>query len=150
MEIRHAHVLGGTLRDAETENARMLQRMESLARLPVRQPAPRKPRAQRVAERGVSVKAAPKEIHVSKKSPCARCGTCRHCLREKRVFLIIQKRNDDQFLAGLADDLFVYTLQVSSGVGQWLFMSKRDRARAITQKAEDICNASVSRLGKWD
>lgn len=156
MEIDHAKAVGLPLRVAEAENLRMLERSERIAR--ENKPAPKKQKAaitpnmgrgQRVHERGVTVKSAKPEVSILKLSPCGRCGLCRNCQREKRVMLIVSKRKTDQAMKRLADALFLYTLNASAGRGQFALMNKRDIDRAITAKAEEVCDASVRLLGEW-
>lgn len=153
MEIDHAKAVGLPLRAAEAENLRMLERSERIAR--DSKPAPKKDkpaaitpnmgRKKRVQERGVTVRAVDSKIRVPKPSPCGRCGVCRNCMRERRVLLIMQKRKDDAFLAGLAKGL----IEAAMGVGRYALLSKRDYDRAVTAACEAACEASIPRLGRW-
>lgn len=150
MEVRHAQIMGGTFRDAEAENIRLLERAEALARNA--KPAAAKPRAdrkQRIADRGVTARHAAPAVHISKLSPCGRCGVCRNCKREKRVYLIIQNRKTDKLCASLADEMFLSALRINAGMGEFRFMGKAERDRAITVKAESVCDRSVKRFGAW-
>lgn len=157
MEVDHAKAVGLPIRVAEAENTRLLERSERIER--DKKPATKKDkpaaatpnmgRKARVAERGVTVKAAKPELSILKLSPCGRCGLCRNCQREKRVMLIVSKRKEDRFYKALADSLFLFTLNCSGGLGRFADMRKRDRDRAITAKAEEVCDASVLRLGEW-
>lgn len=150
MEVAHAQRVGGTLRDAEAENARLLARMEALARneKPAA-PVKRVDRETRAAERGVTARHAAPEIHISKLSPCGRCGTCVACKREKRVCLIIQHQRTDKTCEALAGEMFLTALRANAALGEFKFMSKRERDRAIVIKAESVCDRSVKRFGAW-
>lgn len=160
MEIDHAKAVGLPLRHAEAENLRLLDRAERIAR--DSKPAPRKtkpaaitpdmPRKghrQRMLERGVTIKQATPEVSILKLSPCGRCGTCRNCMRERRVLLIVQKRKDDAYLAHLAGNLFMAGLHASARTGKFKGLVKRDVDRKLTAMAEEACDLSVSRLGEW-
>lgn len=159
MEVEHAKRVGLPLRVAEAENLRLLERSEQIAKsqkpATKKKPAavtadmPRKGHRQRVLERGVTVKKAGPEISLLKLSPCGRCGTCRNCMRERRVLLIVQKRKDDAFLGALANRLFIAGLHASARVGKFKGLSKRDVDRALTVQAESACDASVRLLGNW-
>lgn len=157
MEMEHAKRVGISTRDAEAENARMLERSARIAAdaTPAKKkgkPAavtPNMGHAQRKKQRGVTTRFAKPEISLLKLSPCGRCGVCRNCMRERRVLLIVQKRKDDAFLRALSDSLFMFTLRASGGFGEFKFLSKRDIDRAITAKAEETCNLSIPRLGEW-
>jgi hypothetical protein len=148
MEVAHAERIGATLRDAEAENARLLARAEQLAKRTAPIAAPRKPREKRLQDRGVTVR-APKEISLLKLSPCGRCGTCRNCMRERRVLLIVQKRKDGGALGALASRLKNVTDQFIMRVGTFKDLSKGDRDRALTAAVEEICNLSFPHLGDW-
>lgn len=148
-EVAHAQRIGATLRDAETENARLLARAEQLAQRPTPAPvAPRKPREERLQERGVTV-TAPKKISLLKQSPCGRCGTCRNCMRERRALLIVQKRKDGGPVGALAGRIKSITDQFIMRVGVFRDLSKADRDRALTAVVEEICNLSTPHLGEW-
>jgi hypothetical protein len=143
VEVKHAERVGKTLRDAEAENAYWLARADAKAKEPARQPAPRRPRAARMQDRGVTV-GTPK-ISKLKPSPCGRCGVCRNCMRERRVLLIMQKRKDDAQCAALADPL----IRASYRLGRFANLSKGDYERAVTAACEAACDASIPRLGEW-
>jgi hypothetical protein len=146
MEVDHAKAVGLPLRHAEAENLRLLERSERIASdsKPVAEPR-RKPARERIADKGVTVRAAKPEISILKMSPCGRCGTCRNCMRERRVLLIMQKRKDDKFLAQIAAGLVCAAMRM----GKYANLSKRDYDRAVAATAEAACEASIPRLGKW-
>lgn len=149
MEVAHAQRVGGTLRDAEAENARLLLRMEALARNEKPAPAaPRVDRERRAKERGVTTRHA-QPIKVAKAPPCGRCGICIDCKREKRVWLISQKKNDDRACAALFGSLVVAAHQYHARVGPFAIASKRERDRALVLKVESVCDRSIKRFGAW-
>ena len=148
IEVEHAQRVGKTLRDAEAENAHWLQRAEARARdakvaVPTKPSAPRRSRDERLAERGVTVTAP--AVRELKPSPCGRCGLCRNCMRERRVLLIMQKRKEHPFFAGLADTL----IRASLRIGRFATLRGRDYERAVVAVCEQACDASVARLGEW-
>lgn len=145
MEVEHAERVGKTLREAEAENAYWLNRSARIQPANNTKPTkPRRSREQRLSERGVTVRPAPL-VRPLKPSPCGRCGVCRSCMRERRVVLILQKRNESQFLANLAHGL----LKASMRIGKFAGLSKRDYERAVVAACESACEASISRLGDW-
>lgn len=155
MEIEHAQRVGGTLRDAEDENARLLARMDALAReaRPVHQRSvPRKSRAQRALDRAVSVKhALPKPNMWLASSPCGRCGACRGCKREKRVLAISQlatKQKDAWALQSMWG-ITLTLLRVNSASGEFKGVSKADAQKRLVAAVEKVCDESVKRLGAW-
>lgn len=151
VEVEHAKRIGRSFRDAETENAYWLQRAEAKAReaKSVLSHAPRKPRQQRLAERGVTIGPPRKEISILKLSPCGRCGTCQNCMRERRVLSIMQKRKDDAFIAGLATRLVAAAFAHSTHSGKFFELSKQDADRMLTGLVEEVCNQSVPKMGDW-
>jgi hypothetical protein len=146
MEVEHAERVGKSLRQAEAENAHWLERADRLAQTQ-RNPKPLRQknagRDQRMQERGVTV-AAPK-ISKLKPSPCGRCGVCRNCMRERRVLLIMQKRNDGPFYSNLANTL----KHAAYRLGKFAGLRKGDYERAVTAACEAACDETISRLGEW-
>jgi hypothetical protein len=144
MEIEHAKAVGLSLRDAEAENVRQLERSEQIAK-------EAKPTAKnagsriRRAQRGVTTRVVDTKLAVPKPSPCGRCGTCRNCMRERRVLLIMQKRKEDPMLARLAAKL----IEAAMRLGRFRFLTGKDYDRAVTACATDACDASMSKLGEW-
>lgn len=161
MEVEHAKVTGGTLRDAETENNRLLERMDALARTEKAPAAPRKPepsrivkprksREQRMLERAVTINKARPVIDARKLSPCGRCGTCRGCMRERRIFAIILKSKEgDRTMLKLAYEMAQTAISAVGGSGRFAHMTPEQANRVVQRKAEDICDRSVRWLGPW-
>lgn len=163
MEIEQAKRMGVPLSVAERENQRLLERADRIAKdgpqkLTKKKHAPgtgqdieeRKSRLQRLQERAVTIRAAQPMVSPLKLSPCGRCGTCRACMRERRVLLIIEKsRQGDRIMLNLAWQMTATAIDANGGVGRFATMSKADRDRVVAQKAEDICERSVRWLGAW-
>ena len=155
MEVRHAQLMGGTLRDAEAENARLLVRMEALAR--EAKPAiakPRKSRQERALDRAVTVKAAlpRKELTLQQLSPCGRCGVCRACMRERRIVAITAKAKSerDGWAIQTMWKMAMLLWQAQAKAGPFLGKTKRDANRIITAAAEKVCDESVHHgFGRW-
>jgi hypothetical protein len=157
MEIEHAKRLGLPLRHAEAENQRLLERTErELAgkpKAPAKKRAPvvdnqRLSRQMHDAARGVTRRAAA-PIVAPKPPPCKHCGTCRLCLRTKRVMTIIHRRKESAALDSLALRMFVTALQAQAAIGRFKGLSRRDADRAHVVELESICDASVRYLGAW-
>jgi hypothetical protein len=156
MEMEHAKLIGGTARDAEIENLRLLTRMENIARAarPRAPNAPRKSRQQRALERAVKVREAMPSRDPGllwlKSSPCGRCGVCRACMRERRILAISQlvKQRDEWALAVMWR-LSLFMLKANGGAGEFAGLSKSDINRRVTAEAERVCDESVKRMGAW-
>lgn len=156
MEVEHAKRIGKTFRDAESENIRLLERMEALARLekPKAKPSvPRKSRRQRMLERAVEVRQAlpkPKTLTWLGSSPCGRCGVCRACRREKRILAItnLAKQRDEWALKSMWW-ISLMLLRAQAKTGEFTGKNKTDANRIVTAAAEKLCEDSVSRLGRW-
>jgi hypothetical protein len=155
MEVAHAQRVGGTLRDAEAENIRLLQRMEALARL--EKPAickPRKSRGQRMLERAVEVREAlpkPKTLTWLGSSPCGRCGVCRACMRERRILAIshMATQQKDPWALKSMWSIALFMYKISSGTGEFRGVTKSDARRRVESTAEKLCDDSIQRLGPW-
>jgi hypothetical protein len=151
MEVTHAQRSGGTFRDAEAENTRLLARMEQLAR--AEKPAPtvtRPDREERHRERGVFTRAPTPRLPGSELSPCGRCGTCRRCKREKRVYaMILKARAGDKRFEAAVKRLGYLAIAAQNGTGMFAAMKPADANRYIIRRTEDICDASVPSLGEW-
>lgn len=155
MEIAHAQRMGGTLRDAEAENARLLLRMEAIARH--EKPAiakPRRSRTQRLLDRAVEVREAlprPKTLTWLGSSPCGRCGLCRACMREKRILAIshlaTKQREAWALQAMWGITLLLY--KITGRAGEYKGLSKSDAQRRVVAAAEKVCDESIARLGAW-
>lgn len=163
MEVENARRLGIPLAVAERENQRLLARAERIAKnrpaAPVKKKNPpsitddreaRKSRLQRLQERAVTVRAAQPLVSPLKLSPCGRCGTCRACMRERRVLKIIEKsREGDLVMRDLAWKMAACAIDASGGAGRFAPLSVADRNRIVTAVAEEVCEVSVRWLGKW-
>lgn len=155
MEVAEAKRRGLPLSVAEANNQRLLERADKIAK---NKSAASKPDPRRIREsrddrhkaRGVTVRQAKPLVSPLKLSPCGRCGTCRACMRERRVLaIIIKAKQGDAVMLGLAWQMTATALDAQGGVGRYLHMSKADRDRAVTAKAELICDQSVRWLGAW-
>lgn len=150
MEIEHAQRVGLTLRDAESENARLLARAEQKAK---QAPVVAKPgtsstraRARRHADRGITRKAPKKPAHTRE---CV-CGTCTPCRRKMRVAAIFQRRNaGDVTMKQHADDLFMAFLAATTSKGAFTGLRPRDARRALAAKVDSICDSTVFFMGPW-
>lgn len=155
MEIAHAQRMGGTLRDAETENSRLLLRMEAIARY--EKPAitkPRKSRRQRLLDRAVEVREAlprPATLTWLGSSPCGRCGLCRACMREKRILAIshLATKQRDAWALKSMWGIALMLYKVTGQAGEFKGLSKSDAQRRVVAAAEKICDESAARLGAW-
>lgn len=152
MEVAHAQRTGGTLRDAEAENARLLARMEALARAekPAPQALERASREERHRERGVFTRPVTPRLPGSELSPCGRCGTCRRCKREKRVYaMILKARAGDKRFEAAVKRLGLLAIAAQNGIGMFAAMTPADADRYITRRTEDICDSTIPTLGQW-
>jgi hypothetical protein len=159
-EVEASKLAGGTLRDAETANARGLERLEARKRL-------RKPRRAKAARPrhvdqpgdGVTRRIAPvRQMPISK---CQHCGACLTCKMERRVMQIFAKGRQEG-LGGvcfsLSMDLAGLTMACSQrsnytdlGGSRYPFaeLEPRDRVRARVRGFEAACDRSVAWLGAW-
>jgi hypothetical protein len=163
IEVHHAELTGGTLRDAETANARNLERMEARKSQPRRVAPPAKPRVfqhrevtkQDAAE--VTRRPAPvKKLHAPK---CRFCGTCRWCKRFSRSQLIMSKaRMGDAAMLALTHELVGLALAAQqksdyrdAGGVEYPFsrITGHTATRAINAGVESVCDRSVPHLGAW-
>lgn len=165
MEVEQAKRAGLPLSFAEANNRRLLERAERIAkdkpnaltkktsqqkRTEEEERQVRKSRLQRLQERAVTIKAAQPLVSPLKLSPCGRCGTCRPCMRERRVLKIIEKsREGDLVMLNLAWQMTATAVDANGGAGRFAGMNKEDRDRIVAAKAESICDQSVRWLGKW-
>lgn len=156
MEVEHAKLVGKTFRDAETENNRLLERMEALAR--GRKPAAprqRKSRRQRLLERAVEVREAlprPQGLTWLSSSPCGRCGVCRACRREKRILAISHRatKQRDPWAVKAMWGITLIILRWKGRTGEFRGMGKADADRRITAEAERLCDESARHMGRWE
>lgn len=156
MEVEHAERLGLTFRDAEAENLRQLERSEAIAKAaPIVTPAtnrqaPRDGHGERVAKRGVFKRAPKPTVRNARLSPCGRCGLCRHCKIERRLFLMCQKaKAKDLKYVVVMWRLGMMGEQAAKRIGPFFGMSKRDADRKLVRILEDACDATVPSMGPW-
>lgn len=157
VEVQHAQRLGKTLRDAEAENAYWLQRADAKAReakpAPAPKKQPRKDREDRALERGVSVRHTTlgPEPTLRQLSPCGRCGVCRACKRERRIYqmAVHYKQSRDEKIKQTLDGLFFLSMQARDLTGPFRGMSRDDAERILVRKLEDICDATIPSMGAW-
>ena len=156
MEVEHAKVVGLGLRHAESENIRLLERMEALAReqKPKQAARPRKSRQQRMLERAVEVREAlPRrgEMTWLSSSPCGRCGLCVACRREKRILAISQRatQQKDPWSLKVMWGIVLFMNRINGGAGEYRGLSKADINRRVTAEAERVCDESVKFFGEW-
>ena len=161
LESAHAQVLGLSMRDAETANARNLDRLDARQ---ARRPA-RKPKAVTTARRELT--RADLDAGVTKRTPKARkmpvlrcgfCGVCKTCKRNRRVGEIMQRRAQHEPLAiQLANALTIMVLahdlrKVFKDCGaEYPFDRLTGHARnaALVAATERICDRSEAAWGAW-
>lgn len=150
MEIDHAKAVGLSTRDAEAENAKMLERSAHIAAeqsaAPRKKAQPNAGHDERLTQRGITKRAVAKEKPPTKR--CS-CGRCTGCMRSQRIMLIMQRGKEDDALAVLAKKLMVVSLQASAGTGPFVGLGKKDRERALHSYVDAACDASVTKLGAW-
>jgi len=148
MEIEHAKAVGLSLRDAEVENRRLLERTEQIAKAAQQQTSKKRNvgNAERQARRGVTKRAVADIGDVQAR--CS-CGRCIGCMRSKRIMLIMQRGREDSTIGEIAKKLMVVSLQASAGKGPFLGLDRKDRERALHAYVDAACDASVRLLGAW-
>ncbi len=154
MEVDHVKVIGGTLRDAEDTNARSLERMEQRAARRAAQPAIVGPapsrRDRRIADGGVFRRAPTALVKPAKPSPCGRCGTCRHCMCERRICAIAQKASaGDMQMFRLMEPFALMAVRSQGRIGKFAGRSSRDVDRILTAAAEELCDRTIPLMGEW-
>jgi hypothetical protein len=159
-EIKHAQSLGLSLRHAETENTRQLERLAQRKKKPKKVKAP--PRkdwtAEQLAKEGVTVRAAPKR-KAPQMPPCKLCRQCVWCKRAIRVSHIgMRARRDDHRARALQDELNAIMLAAITrkdyrdALARELPFSRitgHDVDKAVTMGIEWVCDRSVSFMGQW-
>ena len=159
MEAAHAKKLGLSSADAERENARLLERMEARHREAKPEPIIVTPNAssrheERIARRaaeGVQVRTPkPHELKATVPSPCGRCGTCRGCMRERRVLAICKLGlKGDATMLTLAWQLSLATNAANARRGPFTDLGRRAAERKLIRLVEDICDSTMRTLGEW-
>lgn len=158
LEVANQRLIGGTLRDAEAENARQLERLANRKRKP-QAPRPRRiDTPEQLAKEGVTVRAATKR----KPPPMPACKLCRKCIwckRSIRVSMIcVKAREQDTRAVDLKNELAAIMIAASGrrdyrdALGRELPFSRitgHDVDRAVTQGIEWACDRSVTFMGQW-
>lgn len=167
IEAEHAQRMGGTFRDAETANMRLLERLEARKRLrkiaaagPAQKPKRKEtPGITKKELAGENVTRKPAAPIVQAAPSCKYCGTCRWCKRFQRTALIMRKaREGDKVAQGLAYELVGIALAANErsdyrdvmGV-EYPFSRIRGQTaiRAVNAGIEAVCDRSVRLLGAW-
>lgn len=159
IEANHARVNGTSLREAETENMRQLERLANRARRPKK---PKKARpintAEQLAKQGVTVREAPKR-KAPQLPPCKLCRKCLWCKRAIRVSMIgVKAQQQDQRAMWLMLELVAIQNAASArkdykdAIGRELPFSRivgKDVDKAVTQGIEWVCDRSATFMGQW-
>lgn len=149
-EVEHAQLVGLPLHVAESENQRLLERADRIAKeqKPKCKPsaAPSAARAKRHAERGIT-KRAPKKQPVRRE--CA-CGTCMPCKRKIRMLAIFaRQRGGDATMRPLIYDMMAATMSATAGIGPFKGLARGAVHRLLAHKIDTICDRSIATLGTW-
>ena len=169
LEIKNAQAVGLSLRHAETENARQLERLAQRKRKP-RKPKNKKPRIddgarlfggtddQILAQHGVTVRQA-KPRRLAPMPACKLCRKCVWCKRSLRVSQIARRSKEDDLRArALMDEIMAITFAAMArkdykdALGRELPFSRLvgiDVDKAVTQGLEWACDRSASFMGQW-
>lgn len=163
VEARHAHVIGGTIRDAEDANNRNLIRLDARKRENKPKPVKRPVDAGKREITHSDLKAAgvtKRQARVAKIAAykCKHCGLCRRCRRELRVAEIMRRhRIGDSAVKDLANSLAVMVLAhglrklYRDGSVEFRFneLEGFQRDRALVSATERICEQSSATMGAW-
>lgn len=158
-EIDHARSLGLSLRHAETENSRQLERLANRKRRPK---AAKKPKRidspEQLAKEGVTVRPAPKR-KAPALPPCKLCRVCVWCKRAIRVSMIgVKARQQDLKACALQDELNAIMIAAigrrdyRDALGRELPFSRivgADVDKAVTMGIEWVCDRSTPFMGDW-
>jgi hypothetical protein len=158
-EIKHAQSLGLSVRHAETENMRALERLANRKQRPRKPKKPRKDvTAEQLAKSGVTVKTA-KPRRAPPLPPCKLCRVCVWCKRAIRVSMIgVKARQHDLRALALQNELSAIMMAAlgrrdyRDEIGRELPFSRiigHDVDRAVTQGIEWVCDRSTSFMGQW-
>lgn len=162
LEVQHAQLLGGTLRDAEDANRIALARLASrnLHRKPKSRPTPTKrpePATHRELADAKVFHRSPK-IRKVRASRCGNCGMCIPCKRQARAIDIIRRHKAGEFRLGkLVNQLAMMTLAFDLRMrfrdfgAEFPFDSVHEsvRLRALDAVTERICDRSSGIIGEW-
>jgi hypothetical protein len=164
MEAEHAAKLGLSVRAAEQANTRQLERLAArkrFAKIPKAPPAKPEMTRKSLDASGVTRKVAPKaKPRPAASSPCKFCGLCHRCKREKRMWQIMRRANqDDQRALSLKMELTALSLAEQKNIdyrdhlGREIAFSRmttqHDRNRGVTAGIEWVCDRSVPFMGEW-
>jgi hypothetical protein len=165
IEVQHATLTGGTLRDAEDANMRNLQRLEARKRegkKPAPKTAPRNFAHREITKKDLAAANVTKRVAPPKKligPTCKFCGHCRWCKRFRRTQTILGKaRQGDAALLPLAHELIGLALAAQQksdyrdAIGREYPFSRITgftATRAVNAGIESVCDRSVSLLGAW-
>lgn len=159
IEVRNAQAQGLSLRHAEIENSRQLERLANRKR---KKAAPKKPRidttAEQLAAAGVTKKIA-KPRHLAPMPACKLCRKCVWCKRSLRMSQIATRaRQDDVRARALMDEITAITFAAMSrkdykdALNRELPFSRitgHDVDKAVTMGIEWVCDRSIAFMGQW-
>lgn len=163
IEVEHAQKMGGTLRDAETANAKHLERLANRKKIALPPPRFKQPTIQRrelthEELRAAQVRKRPAKIVPVRKHMCGgACGMCLDCKRLQRVALIRDRLPGEPRLAPIVNALAVMTIAFGlqrrfrdAGV-EFNFDDSRAwvRNRAHDAAVSQIIDRTVPILGEW-
>lgn len=148
-----------SLRAAEAENTRQLERLAQRKRKPKKPKAPRKDwTPELLAKEGVTVRKAP----VRKAPPMPPCKLCRQCVWCKRAIRVsmigVKARQQDLRAQALQDELTAIMIAAMSrkdyrdALARELPFSRitgRDVDKAVTMGIEWVCDRSAAFMGQW-
>jgi hypothetical protein len=159
IEAQHANKLGLSIRTAEVENSRQLERLANRKRKPA---APKKPKRidtpEQLAKQGVTQRVA-KPLKRAPLPACKLCGLCLWCKRSRRISEILRHARElDMRAVGLANEVTAITAAAlarndyKDALGRELPFSRitgHDVDKAVTMGIEWVCDRSVSFMGQW-
>lgn len=160
IEARNQQAIGGTLRAAEIENSRQLERLANRKRM---KRAPKKvarpvDNSEQLAKAGVTQRIA-KPRKLAPLPPCKLCRKCVWCKRSLRCSSIARRaREQDMKALALMHEITAITIAAMSrkdyrdALGRELPFSRivdHDVDKAVTQGLEWVCDRSVSFMGQW-
>ncbi len=163
LEVDHAQSAGGTLRDAETANARNLERLANRRKVALppprfKAPEPNYRECTHEELRAAKVRKRPAKIVPVRKHMCGgACGLCLDCKRLARVALIRDRLPGEPRLAPVVNALAVLAIAFGlrrrfrdAGV-EFPFDSQREavRCRAHDSAVSQILDRTTPILGDW-
>jgi hypothetical protein len=160
IEANHARASGLSIRAAETENMRQLERLSNRKVKPRKQkPAKKIDTAEQLAKQGVTQRVAPAKV-LPPMPACKLCGQCIWCKRTFRVSQLATKaRQQDPKASALILELAAVMMAAQAkrdykdAIGRELPFSRlrlaSDIDRAVTQGMEWVCDRSTAFMGQW-